>query len=78
MKVFAMALAGTIALGFLSGDSISQDEGKDTKVWAKKFKITFASARDGNPEIYTMDADGSNQKNLTNNQAYDWSPVWSR
>ena len=30
-------------------------------------KIAFCSDRDGNWEIYTMDADGSNQTNLTNN-----------
>ncbi len=34
-------------------------------------QIAFASARDGNYEIYVMDADGSNQTNLTNNAAWD-------
>jgi TolB protein len=39
------------------------------------------SNRDENPEIYVMNADGSDQKNLTNNPAQDsiqgdfyWSP----
>jgi Tol biopolymer transport system component len=27
-------------------------------------------------EIYVMDADGSNQKRLTNNPATDFSPDW--
>jgi Tol biopolymer transport system component len=33
--------------------------------------------RDGNAEIYTMNADGSNQVNLTRNPAIDATPVWS-
>ena len=44
---------------------------------AKKFKIAFASKRDGNGEIYIMDVDGSNQKNLTNNRALDGYLAWS-
>ena len=39
--------------------------------------IVFESDRDGNLEIYRMDADGSNQVNLTNNPADDTDPVWS-
>ncbi len=41
-------------------------------------KLAFMSQRNGNPEIYTMDADtGDNVENLTNNQAYDTGPSWS-
>ena len=40
-------------------------------------RIAFVSGRDGNPEIYVMDNDGSNQQNLTNNPASDHSPSWS-
>jgi len=40
-------------------------------------RIAFQSNRDGNYEIYVMDADGSNQTNLTNNPADDMFPVWS-
>ena len=36
--------------------------------------IAFASNRDGNTEIYVMDADGSNQRRLTNNPATDHDP----
>ena len=39
--------------------------------------IAFASWRDGNGEIYVMDSDGSNPRNLTNNSALDVSPSWS-
>ena len=33
----------------------------------KQTKIAFISSRDGNFEIYVMNADGSEQKRLTNN-----------
>jgi TolB protein len=35
------------------------------------------SERDGNDEIYVMNADGSAQINLTNNVARDRTPQWS-
>ena len=40
-------------------------------------RIVFASDRDGNFEIYVMDADGGNQENLTNHPAFDSQPDWS-
>jgi major membrane immunogen (membrane-anchored lipoprotein) len=40
-------------------------------------KIAFDSTRDGNYEIYVMNADGSGQTNLTNNPAKDGMPAWS-
>ena len=40
-------------------------------------QIVFISRRDGNREIYVMDADGGNQQRLTNNPHGDWRPSWS-
>ena len=40
-------------------------------------RIVFTSRRDGNPEIYVMDAEGGNQENLTNHPAHDSQPDWS-
>jgi len=40
-------------------------------------KIAFSSKRDGNPEIYVMDADGQNQKRITNNPALEYMPAFS-
>jgi len=40
-------------------------------------RIAFASNCNGNFEIYTMDSDGKNQVNLTNNNSWDWYPSWS-
>jgi Tol biopolymer transport system component len=40
-------------------------------------KIVFTSTRDGNEEIYTAAADGTNAKNLTQNAFADREPSWS-
>jgi Tol biopolymer transport system component len=40
-------------------------------------KILFESYRDGNAEVYVMDADGAKPVNLTNHPAYDGVPSWS-
>jgi len=39
--------------------------------------IAFTSKRDGNEEIYMMNADGHNQRNLTQHPAADKQPDWS-
>ena len=48
--------------------------------WAqmsKKAQIAFTSSRDGNLEIYVMEADGRNVRNLTNHHSWDAWPTWS-
>ena len=40
-------------------------------------RISFVSNRDGNREIYVMNADGSGQTRLTNNTESDRDPSWS-
>ena len=40
-------------------------------------KIVFETNRDGNDEIYVMDADGGNLRNLTQHPARDIRPDWS-
>jgi Tol biopolymer transport system component len=39
--------------------------------------IAFVNDTNGNAEIYTMRADGSNQTNITNYSAHDVNPIWS-
>jgi oligopeptide transport system substrate-binding protein len=39
-------------------------------------KIAFTSSRDGNGEIYTMNADGTSPVRITNNSFYDGQPNW--
>ena len=40
-------------------------------------KIAFVSTRDGNPEIYVVNANGSGLKRVTNNPGGDYDPAWS-
>jgi TolB protein len=40
-------------------------------------KIAFVSDRTGNSEVYVMNADGTGQRNLTRNPAFDADPTWS-
>ena len=49
-----------------------------TPVWSPDGrKVVFSSRRDGNWEIYVVNADGSGQRNLTRNPALDGFPAWS-
>jgi TolB protein len=40
-------------------------------------RIVFSSPRDGNPELYVMNLDGSNLFRLTNHPAADITPTWN-
>ena len=40
-------------------------------------KIAFQSQRDGNPEVYVMNPDGSNQRRLTFDSLFDGEPAFS-
>jgi TolB protein len=40
-------------------------------------KLAFVSERAGNSEVYVMNANGSGQRRLTRNPAFDGDPAWS-
>ena len=40
-------------------------------------RIAFTSNRDGNPELYVMNSDGTDVRRITNHPAIDTSPTWS-
>ncbi len=40
-------------------------------------RLAFASTRDGDYEIYLIDIDGANLRQLTSNNAPDYDPAWS-
>lgn len=49
-----------------------------TPAWSPDGRsITFSSSSNGNSEIYVMNADGSDQRNLTEHPAMDVHPAWS-
>jgi len=81
--VAVAALLATPALGI--GDRLlSLIQGKQIRLdvqapaWSRDGRtIVFVSWRDGNGEVYVMDADSSGPRNLTQNPANDVRPAWS-
>jgi len=47
------------------------------RIRAIKSKVLFVSNRDGNSEIYSIDINGDNPINLSQNPAADYDPKWS-
>jgi Tol biopolymer transport system component len=70
---------GVTRLTFMDPDLVRSDiRSNHDPIWSPNgSKIAFVSERDGNEEIYIMNADGSEQTNLTNNPDWDSSPTWS-
>jgi len=42
------------------------------------YKLAFASAREGNWDLYTAEGDGSSPRQLTADSPYDRTPAWNR
>ena len=63
-------------LGILLRCKVGTVEPEETKIDHYKGIIVYISNRDNNEEIYTMNGDGSEQTNLTNNPAKDFIPVF--
>ena len=61
---------------FLTSSGLAFAQAASTTIRANG-KIAFISDRDGNREIYVMNADGTNQVRLTNNSVVDDHPTWS-
>ena len=72
-KLLLVLLVIALAVSLLIGcNPVTPDEGEGEG----EGKIAFMSDRDGNEEIYVMNADGSNQTSITNNPAGDVVPSW--
>ncbi len=72
-------LIATTALGLLLGGACTDTDtstGIDTPI-VRVGKLAFVSNRDGNNEVYLMNADGSGLTQLTNSPAIDAQPAWS-
>jgi eukaryotic-like serine/threonine-protein kinase len=50
----------------------------DNLAWTPEGRIVYASSESGNPDVWIMDADGSNHKQLTFDSHTDFEPVASR
>jgi Tol biopolymer transport system component len=71
----AVALLALAACDSDGGDDAVAD-GTQSAVPATG-RIVFTSERDDNGEVYVMNADGSDQTNITNDPASDGEPSWS-
>ena len=68
-KMTMMLMMFGVGMGFVLVNAVS--------VAAQCEKIAFVSNRDGNDEIYVMNADGTNPINLTNHPATDGGPEFT-
>ena len=68
LTMILMMLAVSIGFGLAGAQSANAAAGE---------KIAFASNRDGNFDIYVMNADGTNPIRLTNNGGFDEDPSFS-
>jgi hypothetical protein len=80
--VFAASPEGTWHLFMTRAGALVQltdGDGSDlAPAWSRDGRrIAFQSNRDGNWEIYVMDADGSNVRRLTDDEGQDGEPSWS-
>ncbi len=67
----------SVAIGCVSVNAQNAVRNRDPAWSPDGSKIAFTTTRDGNAEIYVMDADGSHPVNLSNNPATDVAGVWS-
>jgi TolB protein len=79
-----MGMFQDVVLSFIeTGDRQTPAAGSPSKqnylpVWSPDGeKIAFTTNRDGNPEIYVMNRNGSGLKRMTNSPAIDVTPTWS-
>ncbi len=82
LGAFVLTATFLVASGYFGGNGegsiINVAKGdREAKAGVVNGKIVFQSNRDGNTEIYVMDADGSNQTRITNNTVPDVQPRWS-
>lgn len=59
-------------------ERITNDLNASVQDWSPDgSRLAFGSRKDGNPELYLMDADGSDVVNLTNHEEMDFYAAWS-
>ncbi len=74
--VLALVMAGTTASAVVACSSPEPPPPTPTPN-PNMSRIAFVSDREGNWDIYLMNADGSDLRNLTNNPGLDGHPSWS-
>ncbi len=78
-EIFVMNADGSGVTQLTSGPrtSVREPDNFDPTFSPDAMQIAFTSNRDGNDEIYVMDANGSHQVRLTNDRGADQRPAWS-
>jgi TolB protein len=71
-----LMVSAALMIGCTKSDG-DEDENGDGTVKVLTGKLAFVSYDNGDGEIYTMNADGKNLTQLTNNEANDVQPSWS-
>ena len=67
-----------VASGFAGAASSEAEDARTWPAWSPDGQqIAFVTNRDGNYEIYAMNADGRGLVNLTRHEATDQRPAWS-
>ena len=79
VNVSASATTPALASGRIVETRLTDNDADDYSLrWSPDGRrIAFMSERDGNHEIYVMNADGSGVTRLTHNDAADGQPIWS-
>ena len=77
MKCFLSILTLSIFLLTACVPAVEFAENESTETDEKESRIAFVSQRDGQSDIYSMNPDGSDVTQITNDAAIDTYPVWS-
>ena len=78
-EVYSAEVIGVSPIQLGSAVQLTDNSFEDTvPTWSPDgSKIAFSTDRDGNSEIYTINADGSGLARLTDNDVTDVDPMWS-
>jgi len=77
--LFLLALL-SIAVGPVSDGALAEEPRTDdhSPTWSPDGRqLVFVSTRSGSPQVYVMNADGSEVRRLTHRDGYDGDPSWS-
>ena len=67
-----------VCTSFASVGSAQTTRNREASVSPDGSTIAFVSNRSGRPDLFLMNADGTNQRNVTSSQSVDMGLAWSR
>ena len=72
----SMLVLACILLAF-SAHAVAERSDRDPRFSPDGKRLAFSSRRDGNSDLYIMNADGSDVRRVTSHSAVDGAPAWS-